>query len=493
MSEIKALFNENDNYNELKKFIGKNRNGVIAKMLKNISLKQELFSLIEYLSQLPPFYINDLSNCYILSTNEYMKITGKATKETASHHLNYFCALGFIDKVQYDVAEVEIISKIMERNRYNHSLNIIHVPAYDIQRFKLIKERAKLLQLQKITAGNISYTLLYERGLKQIANDIYFRNDRNAPKRKQKNLDIVLYVIDNLTAEQHYCTVQQVLDSNIGITKSEIKKVLKIYRSVFVENYRYGRPTTHEKNNLHLTKDTWIFRERKEKRNEHEVPKRITKNENNNFTRKTKKPKRDCRPQYIKKLNKLITMEHDMTVKDWHRYFKYWYKKNGLNGDFKQLYSDDNTENFYRVRKHIPPYIFIAAADNDYRIFSVSKGVFKELSVNFESQSGREYISICRNKKCYKVSLSMLVLLAYGTEQTATEQALQQFDELGITAFHNVQCHHINGYNQPTGMTNDERKRQTVIDRRVNCNPSQLMLLTDEEHKELHRGGYITS
>lgn len=189
-------------------------------------------------------------------------------------------------------------------------------------------------------------------------------------------------------------------------------------------------------------------------------------------------------PKYIKTIREKINakaIRESITVEEWIKYFRYYYKKRKLTGNFKQIYTENTEDSFYRVRRHIPPYLFISDKENEYRVYSISQGNFKELKINFDTHKGREYISI--NKKIkYTISLSMLVLLAYGNEEQASIEALELFDKKGMGAFHYVECHHTTGYIKATGTTAQEQKNNAIQNRIVNCNPNTLQLLTDEQH-----------
>lgn len=191
-------------------------------------------------------------------------------------------------------------------------------------------------------------------------------------------------------------------------------------------------------------------------------------------------------PKYIKTIREKINakaIRESITVEEWIKYFRYHYKKRKLTGNFKQIYTENTEDSFYRVRRHIPPYLFIS--DNEYRVYSISQGNFKELKINLDTNKGREYISI-NNKIKYTISLSMLVLLAYGNEEQASREALELFDKKGMEAFHYVECHHTTGYIKATGTTTHDQKNNAIQNRIVNCDPNTLQLLTDEQHDVIH-------
>lgn len=249
-------------------FLKKNRNAYISQALKKSNLKSDVFAVLNFIERTEPLCTDDGKSFYILTTAQYRKLTGIATDDTANRHFNYLCALGLIDKFNYEAEDIPLLQKIMDINGYYYSLNLITIPAYDTARQNLIRERAKELLSVGVTAGNISYCLLHERGLVELADNLYFRNCKLAPKAKRNNLRLVTGAIDRLIQIQHYCTKEQLLQADTGLTQKEMKNILTIYKNDLKALYRYGKPTREERFRYRLQNDKWIFRELKEKSNE---------------------------------------------------------------------------------------------------------------------------------------------------------------------------------------------------------------------------------
>ncbi len=249
-------------------FLNKSRNSYISQALKKSNLKSDVFKLLDFIAETNPLCTDDGKSFYILTTVQYRKLTGIATDDTANRHFNYLCALGLIDKFNYEAEDISLIQKIMNKNEYYYTLNVITIPAYDTARQNLIRERAKELLSAGVTAGNISYCLLHERGLVALADNLYFRNCKLAPKAKRNNLRLVTDAIDRLIEIQHYCTKKQLLQADTGLTQREIKNILTIYKNDLKALYRYGKPTREERFRYRLQNDKWIFRELKGKSNE---------------------------------------------------------------------------------------------------------------------------------------------------------------------------------------------------------------------------------
>lgn len=250
-------------------YLQSKKTGVIAEALKPV--KRDIISVLKDCQSLKPMvYIGQ--PCYALWTNKFMEITGAKTKPTASRHLNYICFLGLLDKIpQYENPNTGAVKLMKYNERFLNDtgstipMNIVSIPDYtDIDRQSLIKERANMIMEKHIPIGKFSYALIHESISEDIADSLYFRNDKKAPMNKRASFDTLKSSINRLIQIQGYCTTEQILRVDIGLSQAEISKLIGIYKNKLLEMYHYGRPTATQKSRYYLQNDKWIWTDRKE-------------------------------------------------------------------------------------------------------------------------------------------------------------------------------------------------------------------------------------
>lgn len=212
--------------------------------------------------------------CFYVAARQLAKWRGvpKGIK-TATHHLNMLCAMGMFQKITQKPKIDKLLNlnkMFMEQSGSKRPFGVYGIVKYNSQNLREIENRCLDLKTAGITAGNISYTMLANNGLIELANRIYYNNDRTAPDRKQREYDRLQDIIDRFITEKGYTTKQEIYGQyrletgayktvDVKVADAELKKVFTNFRAHLNERYQYKPPNRAEIKKFDLKSRDWIY------------------------------------------------------------------------------------------------------------------------------------------------------------------------------------------------------------------------------------------
>lgn len=189
-------------------------------------------------------------------------------KATTNRHMNFLCALGFFKKVYQSKGNGNILkinlNFLREHPEMKRPISVFSFHAYTDKDLERIEDRAKRLKDAGITSGNISQNQLALNGLQDIAEEIYFANDRTAPDRKAQEAAVLFVLIGELVDCYGYASKQMIYD-NLLLENEEIDKLLRIYKLQLKELYKYASPTKEEMQRWDLKDRKYIYKQKEDK------------------------------------------------------------------------------------------------------------------------------------------------------------------------------------------------------------------------------------
>lgn len=232
--------------------------------LRNKYLRETLLKTYNFIKKLDNivFYKHKYvfyTDTETLTHNIRKKNTGN---DVSNRHINLLCCIGFISKQYQEKDNEKYLTKInkrfLEETGRKRPINTFYFRLFTEKELERLEKRAEALAKAKITSGNISYNKLICSGLEDIANEVYFANNKQAPQKKIREFEELLYIIELLINSQGYTTKAEIKD-NCLLTDKEIDKLFSIFKEQLKERYCYRSPTKEQRNNWKLTSNKYIF------------------------------------------------------------------------------------------------------------------------------------------------------------------------------------------------------------------------------------------
>lgn len=206
---------------------------------------------------------------YTLTTNRLThKLRERQSVSVSDRHFNYLCAMGLLTKITQSThwtkaellttANQEFLSEgVSEDEHMKHPMNTFGIQRWTPLKLNTVEARTQLLLDNKITAGNISSEKLCVAGLFNIAEEIYFDNNKNYWKNNGIYNTIKQFILSSID-EKGYCTKAEIYQG-LQYTRRKIDHVLKLYESEWQTELEYGPPTKEHKKQYSITDRRWIF------------------------------------------------------------------------------------------------------------------------------------------------------------------------------------------------------------------------------------------
>lgn len=232
------------------------------------SLKSTLLAVLNYAKDLN--LIIDKHRYEFVLDNKTLtyKVRKKQSESTTNRHMNFLCALGFLKKVYQSKSKdgsgylLRINQDFLKKNpSAKRPISVFSFHAYTDADLQRIEERAIRLKEAGITSGNIGQNQLTCNGLEDVANEIYFANDRTAPDRKAQEAAVLFRLMDVLCDTYGYVNKEMVKE-NLLYDEAEIDRLFRIFKLQLNEIYSYSRPTTEDRERWNLKNQRFIFKRR---------------------------------------------------------------------------------------------------------------------------------------------------------------------------------------------------------------------------------------
>ena len=222
------------------------------------------FGVMQHIKDMELYRVNG-KECFHLTTSEIIKIRGRGSQDTANHYMNYLCAMGLIRKLSQRNGNLTKVNEkfLKGKEKTVAPINTFYFYAFDPkgERLEEIDARCRDLVVHGVTQANISKDSLILHGLSSIAEELYGNVD-SALGWKNNSYCKVCNFLSEKIQEKGYATKQDLYDGltvNQDANRSAIDKILRQYRDMIREDFRYQRPTKAMKEQYHLTSDSWIF------------------------------------------------------------------------------------------------------------------------------------------------------------------------------------------------------------------------------------------
>lgn len=234
--------------------------GVNSKLNGASSLRETLLSVLTYIGKLQMWRLSNDGFVFFIDTERLTcKVRGKSVgRAVSNHHINLLCAIGLFEKVDLNSGDEERILKPLLTTKHCNPVSAFKIRRYDSKQLQRMEQRAEQLQESHVTTGNVSYGYLMEHSITDIAEEVYYRNNKYAPYRKRAEWSELQQVIDGVIDLQGYATKEDVM-LNCLLSDYEIKMLFTIYKDRMRKLYNYRQPTKEQIAQFGLCDRTWII------------------------------------------------------------------------------------------------------------------------------------------------------------------------------------------------------------------------------------------
>lgn len=249
-NNLQVLYHLPDSYTAIHYFLDKG------------TLKHTLYKILNYIKD-KRVIIDKHRYEFLLDTKQ---LTGKVRKKigsdgTSNRHFNLLCCMGLINRV-YQSPHKDILldtnREFLKKSPFSRPINVFAFREYTEKELKRIEERSERLKAAGVTIGCISANYLSLNGCEDIANEVYFSNDRTAPEKKAVEAGDLFSVMELLTDRDGY-TTREIVKENLVFPDKELDKVFRIFKSQIEELYTYKSPTKEQMQRWGLTSKKYIY------------------------------------------------------------------------------------------------------------------------------------------------------------------------------------------------------------------------------------------
>ena len=227
----------------------------IQRILQYDEIKHLLLKVFRYVKE-RNFFIYRRKYVFFLPTSAINRIRGKTTKSVSSRYINFLCCVGFINK-QYQHIDIDGLIEKTRLTGVNTNFLIDHPNKTPINTFFFrpyekkgelarLEDRARRLIEGGITPGNLSRDMLIENGCADIADQVFFQNQKKDTEPERRQLRKLKSFIDQRLNQQGYTTKDDIY-WNSGLKRSAVDKLFRIYKSDLWQQYQYKAPNKAEK------------------------------------------------------------------------------------------------------------------------------------------------------------------------------------------------------------------------------------------------------
>lgn len=206
---------------------------------------------------------------YTLTTGRTTyQLRGRKTVGVSNRHFNYLCAMGLLTKIIQSTnlsmshllttANKEFMSEgVSEDEHMKTPMNTFGIQRWTPFKLNMVEEQTQILLDNNITAGNISSEKLCIAGLYDIADRIYYNNNKIYWKNREIYKAIKQFILNSIDANG-YCTKSEIY-KGVPYTQKQIEHILKLYKAEWQTELEYGPPTKEHKKQYGITDRRWIF------------------------------------------------------------------------------------------------------------------------------------------------------------------------------------------------------------------------------------------
>lgn len=226
------------------------------------TLKQTLYKILNYIKD-KQIIIDKHRYEFLLDTKQLTyRVRKKVGSDgTSNRHFNLLCCMGLINRV-YQSPNKDVLldanREFLKKSQHSRPINVFSFREYTEKELQRIEERSERLMAAGVTIGCISANYLSLNGCVDIANEVYFSNDRTAPERKMAEVGDLLSVMELLTDRDGY-TTREAVKENLVINDKELDKVFRIFKSQIEELYTYKPPTKEQMQQWNLRSRKYIY------------------------------------------------------------------------------------------------------------------------------------------------------------------------------------------------------------------------------------------
>ena len=243
----------------------------LEKILQHQGIRDTLLKIFKYIKD-KEIFIYRRKYVFFLDNSKITNIRGRTTESVSNRYINYLCAIGLINKQYQNLGEYGDTSKtrltdinleFLIDTKKRRPINTFYFREYTSKELKRLDSRAKQLLDNRITPGNISFNMLCANNCKSLADEVYYANDKNSIKNKNKAYISLLQTIEDLLQDKGYTTKQEIYNNNKNDC-GELDKLFKIYRADLQKKYNYKAPTKADRTKYNIATNNykWIITRR---------------------------------------------------------------------------------------------------------------------------------------------------------------------------------------------------------------------------------------
>lgn len=260
-------------YNQKTIYHLSNKYKYLNDVLSNEMLRDTLLKLYKFISD-KDIFIYRHKYVFFIDNTRLTKLRGKTTASVSNRYINYLCAVGFINKQYQNLGEfgdtkttnlTDVNYNFMATTESRRPINTFYFREYKEKELQRLEDRARQLITNGVTPGNISNNMLRANNCIDIANEVYYANNKYSINLKDKEYKQLIDTIDRYISRKGYTTKTELYHSIwLQLPTTELDKLFRIYKSEINRIYIYKSPTKQDKELYNLPQNfkKWIITER---------------------------------------------------------------------------------------------------------------------------------------------------------------------------------------------------------------------------------------
>lgn len=253
---IRTISDKHSNLKNLNWYIGTD-----TRLTRQPYLRETLQAVYKFIADKKLWALHPDGYVFFVDT---VRLTYKVRRKTcgkaiSNRHINLLCALGLFEKVNLNEEDYKrILKPRLKPQDRQRPVNAFLVQRYDKDTLDYIENRARRLKEAEVTSGNIGQSYLENNGLADIAREVYYANNKNAPTIKLFRWQSLQEVIQWLIDEQGYTTKEEI-KANSLMSDWEIERLFTIFKRDLLAEYNYKAPTKEQRDEFNLQSRHWII------------------------------------------------------------------------------------------------------------------------------------------------------------------------------------------------------------------------------------------
>lgn len=232
-----------------------------------VNVRADLLKLLKFCKDHNPIIWKQMYVWFVDTNRLTAAVRHRTTRSTSNRHFNFLSCIGAINKLeQYENNRTGVNMTFLLNERENgkiRDINTFTVYRYTDKKLEEMERRSEQLVTNKITSGNISRDKLVASGCVDLADEVFYANNKNSVNNKIREFQTVLDQLERLCAEKGYTNKVELCNA-LGWSRDKLDAILNIFNGIWGQQYQYKPPNKADIELYGLKSKSWIIKRRLE-------------------------------------------------------------------------------------------------------------------------------------------------------------------------------------------------------------------------------------